>query len=130
RSKELMRQTIDRIGANISYSVRRGLRDYELYKESPIEVKVFGKQPKDSYAFTVTPLGIEYVSIRDWGKEGQNKNSVIVPLNKEVETPFGRVLITPSKFYTEEVFGEDIRVTKLSQDALVAYFMGNLSITQ
>src|SRR5690606_36963990 len=38
RSKELMRQTITRIGADVSYSVRRGLRDYELYKKSPIEV--------------------------------------------------------------------------------------------
>lgn len=129
RSKELMRQTINRIGADISYSVRRGLRDYELYKKSPIQVKVLGKTEDSSYSFTVTPLDTTNVLIKGWDNEDKDAD-IKVPLNKEVKTPFGQVLITPSEYYTESNFDEDIHVSKRPQRELVAYFLGNLGITQ
>src|SRR5690606_32772408 len=53
-----------------------------------------------------------------------------VSLNKEVTTPFGQVLITPSEYYTESNFDEDIHVNKRPQRELVTYFLGNLGITQ
>lgn len=39
KSKELMRLVVDKLGADISYKVRSGLRDRELYKSSPVQVK-------------------------------------------------------------------------------------------
>ncbi|MDX8558475.1 hypothetical protein OZ663_17470 [Elizabethkingia sp. HX CGY] len=49
KSKELMRLVVDKIDADKSYKVHKGLRDYELYKKSPIQVKVEGKSSEDSY---------------------------------------------------------------------------------
>lgn len=129
RSKELMRKTINRIGADVSYSVRRGLRDYELYKQSPVQVKVFGKSPDDRYAFTVTPLDAGHVLVKNWNDNDRNAQ-VKVALNEEVKTPFGRILIKPGLNYTKEAFGEDIRMVKYPQKYMVDYFLGNLGITQ
>ena len=50
KSKELLRQAIDRTGSDISYKVRYGLREYELYKKSPIYAKVLGKELKIAIA--------------------------------------------------------------------------------
>jgi len=127
RSKELMRQTIGRVEADVSYSVKRGLRVYELYKKSPVKVQLIGKSPDAGYAFTVTPLDTKTVMLKNWD---ETNGEIKVALNKEVKTPFGRVFITPNENYKKATFGEDIRVTKYPIESLVSYFMGNLVITQ
>lgn len=129
RSKELMRQTIDRIDGDMSYTVRKGLRDHELYKDSPVEVKVLGASSKDSYSFVVVPLDAEQVLLKDWGEGGQ-AGELKATLNREVQTPVGNIVITAGNNYTEAAFGQSIRVTKHPREAMVAYYMNNLKIQQ
>src|SRR5690606_21018847 len=82
-----------------------------------------------SYSFTVIPIDTANVLIKGWDNE--NKDAEIkVALNREVTTPFGQILITPNAYYTESIFDEDIHVSKRHQRELVAYFLGNLGITQ
>lgn len=129
RSKELMRQTISRIHADVSYTRHIGLRDHELYQKSPVQVSMPEKSPDDSYSFTVTPVDAKHVVVKNWG-EGSSGKELKVELDKEVKTPFGVLVITPSPYFKEDVFGQDIRVTKYAREAMVGYFMGNLRITQ
>jgi hypothetical protein len=129
RSKELMRQTISRIHADLSYTRRIGLRDNELYVKSPIQVKLRDKSPDDSYSFTVTPIDATHVIVKNWSKGGSGKE-IKAELNKEVNTPVGMIVITSSPYFNEDIFGEDIRVTKYAREAMVGYFMSNLHIKQ
>lgn len=129
KSKELMRQTISRAGADISYSIDRGLRDYELYKKSPIQVKRFGVSEDKGYAFTVTPIDSRNVWVRNWDQNNQGAE-LKVPLNKETQTPIGKIIISPTEFYSKSAFGETIRVTKLPLEQFAGYFLGNLEIKQ
>lgn len=129
RSKALMRQTVDQIGADVSYSVRRGLRDYELYKDSPVQVRVMKNPGGDNFAFTVTPLDKEHVLIKHWDQKDEDA-TIKAKLNKEVKTPIGQLLVTPSIYYTKEAYGEDIRVVKYRQEDILGYFMGNMEIIQ
>ncbi|NAW51350.1 polysaccharide biosynthesis tyrosine autokinase [Elizabethkingia argentiflava] len=128
KSKELMRQTVDRIGADISYKVLKGLREYELYKSSPVQVKVLGKKTEESYTFTVTPLNASYVTIKSAAKSDKT-NVIKVPLNHVVKTPFGQVLVRPSKYYAS-YYGKEIKVFKSPQRVIVDYFKNNLKIRQ
>ncbi|AJW64755.1 Putative tyrosine-protein kinase in cps region [Elizabethkingia miricola] len=129
KSKELMRQTIDRIGADISYKIRKGLRDYELYKKSPVQVKVEGKSSEDNYAFTVIPVDMKHVVIKNWSNTNKNEEFKVV-LNQSVVTPIGKVLIKPSKFYKKDYYGTEIQVTKSPRESMTGYFVGNLVVKQ
>lgn len=129
RSKELMRQTIDRIGGDISYTVQKRLRDHELYTDSPVDVKVLGLSSEDSYSVVIVPLDAKHILMQDWGQEGESKK-LKVPLNNEVQTPFGKILITANSNYTDAAFGQAIRVTKYPREMMVAYYMNNLKIQQ
>ncbi|HFK5521098.1 TPA: GumC family protein [Elizabethkingia anophelis] len=128
KSKELMRQVIDKVGADKSYKIHSGLRDNELYKKSPVQVKVEGKTHADSYGFTVTPVDTRYVLLKKWNETSDEE--LKIELNRWVVTPVGKVFITPTKFYSKDYYGKDIQVTKLPREAVMGYFIANLKIKQ
>ena len=128
KSKELMRLVVDRVGADKSYNIHSGLRDIELYKTSPIIVKVDGKSYEDSYAFTVTPIDATHVILKNWNKA--DKKELRVKLNQYVNTPVGKILIKPSRYYKQDYYGVDIQVEKFPRETMMGYFLGNLKIKQ
>ncbi|HIC8925016.1 TPA: GumC family protein [Elizabethkingia anophelis] len=129
KSKELMRLVVDKIDADKSYKVHKGLRDYELYKKSPIQVKVEGKSSEDSYNFTVVPVDANNVIIKNWNQASKDKE-IKVALNSLTLTPVGKMLIIPSKYYKKDYYGEEIQVTKFPREAVMGSFVGNLTINQ
>ena len=129
RSKELMRQTIRHLDADISYTVRKGLRDHELYKKTPVQVKVLNSSADAGYSFMLTPLDSQTVMIKSWSEESGDE-SIKVPLNKEVSTPLGKIILTPSSYYSPASYGKEIQITKYPQNRMVGVFVGKLNITQ
>lgn len=129
RSKELMRQTISRLGADVSYTIKDGLRNKELYKQSPVLVTVDGKSAETNYSFTITPVDAQHVQIGAWGDDIKGENQKI-PLNKSVKTPIGTIKVMPNLNYGKAYFGEVVQVRKLSRESMVSQLIANLSITQ
>ncbi|MHA7608258.1 GumC family protein [Elizabethkingia meningoseptica] len=129
KSKELMRLVVDKVGANMSYKVRSGLRDNELYKSSPVQVQIEGKSSEDSYGFIITPVNKEYVLMKNWNNTKKDEELKLT-LNKWVMTPVGKVLITPSKYYQADYYGVDIHVAKIPREEMMRNFIGSLSISQ
>ncbi|MCT4124362.1 polysaccharide biosynthesis tyrosine autokinase [Elizabethkingia anophelis] len=127
KSKELMRLVVNKIGAEKSYKIHSGLRDYELYKKSPVQVKVEGESLESSYSFIVSPVDLRYAIIKGWDKS--NDKEIKIPLNQLVVTPVGKVLIIPSKYY-KDYYGTDIFVTKYPRESVMAQFVANLKIKQ
>ncbi|MDF2514772.1 MAG: polysaccharide biosynthesis tyrosine autokinase [Sphingobacterium sp.] len=127
KSKELMRETITRISGETSYSIRRGLRDIELYKHSPVTIKIDGLSSSTQFELNVTPLDSKTVLLSNWDK---GSKELKVPLNKEVNTPIGRLTVLPTGYYQQSAFGEEIQVKRYDREAMVAYFLSNLKITQ
>ncbi|GAA4168116.1 GumC family protein [Sphingobacterium ginsenosidimutans] len=128
KSKELMRQTISRIDGDMSYVVKQGIREVELYKNSPIRVELTAKAPDYNCAFKAIPVDDQYVLVKGW--EDGKKDELRIAFDREVNTPFGRVRISKSRYYTSEFIGKEINVRKSSREAMVNYFSGNLKITQ
>ncbi|WP_222867750.1 GumC family protein [Sphingobacterium phlebotomi] len=127
RSKELMQTTVERIGAETNYQDRSGLRYYELYTTSPVQVTIEEKSANNSSELLVTPLDKANVQVQDKQKEGMK---VKVALNKESKTPFGVITVKPTPFYNEKSYGKTIWVSKRSVVAAAAYFLSNLDIKQ
>ncbi|WP_407500042.1 GumC family protein [Elizabethkingia anophelis] len=129
KSKELMRLVIDKLGADISYKIRSGLRDRELYKKSPVQVKVEGKSREDSYSFIITPIDAGNVLMKGWNKTDESKE-IKIRLNQLTETPIGKILVEPSKYYKQDYYATDIQVTKYPREAMMEQFVGSLKIQQ
>ncbi|MBP1617313.1 MAG: tyrosine-protein kinase ptk [Bacteroidetes bacterium] len=129
RSKEIMRRVIDRSLANISYTIHRGLRDTELYTESPIQVNFINNNPEAYSSFLVQIQDNHLVKLTVH-PETDSESSISVPLGKEVNTSIGRILITSNDTYSQDWYGKTIKVTKYPRENMVGQFTSSLSITQ
>lgn len=129
RSKELMQNTIERIGAETNYLERVGLRYNELYKTSPVEVTLAGKSENIGYDILVTPLDANHVRVRKRNDQTEDEE-IKVSLNKETKTSFGALTVKQTPFYNEAAYGRVIRVVKRPITAVVNYFLSNLNISQ
>ena len=129
RSKELMRQTIQEIDANISYTVRKKLRVHELYTESPVRVDTVDGVSLEQYTFHVIPLDEKYIEVHLKTSHATDTVQKVM-----LGTPFvygkGKLIINPTTYYDASWFGIDIQVTKVPVEHLVAYFMNNMRIQQ
>lgn len=129
KSKELMRQTVKRIGAEMSYSIVEGLRQKELYKNSPVLITVPQVREEASFSFTVTLLGKNEVLLSNWSV-GNKALEIKTVLGKTVKTPIGQLVVQPNKDITDSYLDQEIKVSKYALEDMVDYFVSTLSITQ
>ncbi|MBB6130783.1 GumC family protein [Mucilaginibacter lappiensis] len=129
RSKELMRNTVRLIHADMSYVTRDGLRKNELYTNSPFKVEPINSNSKAGFTFTIISKNNKQVELSGFSV-GNPAKTMMVNLNEQVNTPVGTLLISPTPNYRREMLGKPIVVTKNPLEAMVGYFLGNLTITQ
>ena len=128
RSKELMRRVIDRLHAEVSYTVRDGLRQKELYTTAPLRVSFLEAKPDGMLALTVTPKSEREVELSDFLTGAEERKTVNI--NDTVETSLGKLIVFAADNYVPECFGKSIRVAKNPREGMVAFFLSNLSIKQ
>ncbi len=130
RSKKLMREVVQRLHADISYQIEDGLRNNELYTQSPVLLSFPDALPDQHFALTVTPKGTNSVILSDFsGIEAAS--SLTIPMNDTVTLGKGmRVVATPTNYYAKSWLGTAIRVQKLPVESMVNYYKGALGIQQ
>lgn len=129
RSKRLMRKVVQRTHADVSYQIEDGLRDIELYTQSPVLVSFSDALPEQQVGFTVTVKDEKTVVLSDFlGKEAQDKYEV--KLNDTLALNGGKVIVTPTHYFRPSWKGESIQVRKLALDAVVARYQASLGIKQ
>ncbi len=129
RSKRLMRKVVQRTHADVSYQIEDGLRDIELYTQSPVLVSFPDALPEQQVGFTVTVKDEKTVVLSDFlGKEAQDKYEV--KLNDTLALNGGKVIVTPTHYFRPSWKGEPIQVRKLALDAVVARYQASLGIKQ
>lgn len=129
RSKELMRQAIERLGADVSYSIKVGLRIHELYKKSPVNVEILSGEPESSWSFSVTPLNKDSVLLGGWKGESGHA-AVQVAIGQAVRTPLGNIRLDSTQYYSPYFYGKKIRVQKYAREHMANFFLSNLKIKQ
>ena len=123
KSKQLMKSVVKRLDLDISYSIREGLRTVELYSHSPVVVRFPEANENLEFGLTVVPVSDKEVSLsgffsEELEEEGQvqEDQTLTVALNDTVSTPIGKVVVTPSLYYTDLYYGSEITVSKSNQD--------------
>lgn len=129
RSKKLMREVVTRIHADISYQEKVGLRNVELYAQSPVQVSFPDAAQSQAVAFTVTPKDKQTVILSDFSSQ-EVAEKLQVKLNDTVALKWGKIVVTPTNYYTKAWMGEPVRVQKVPMDAVVARYLGSMGIRQ
>ena len=130
RSKKLMREVVQRVHADVSYQIKDGLRNNELYNESPVLVSLPDALPEQSFSFTMTLKDAKTVTLSDFsGIEA--KPSYEVALNDTVTIIEGmNVVVTATNYLRDSWLNTPIRVQKLPVESMVNYYKNALGIQQ
>lgn len=130
RSKKLMREVVQRVHADVSYQIKDGLRNNELYNESPVLVSLPDALPEQSFSFTMTLKDAKTVTLSDFsGIEA--KPSYEVALNDTVAIIEGmNVVVSATNYLRDSWLNTPIRVQKLPVESMVNYYKNALGIQQ
>lgn len=130
RSKKLMREVVQRVHADVSYQIKDGLRNNELYNESPVLVSLPDALPEQSFSFTMTLKDAKTVTLSDFsGIEA--KPSYEVALNDTLAIIEGmNVVVTATNYLRDSWLNTPIRVQKLPVESMVNYYKNALGIQQ
>ena len=129
RSKQLTREVVQRLHADVSYQVEDGLRTNELYSLTPVKVSFLDSIPGRYLSFTMTIKDKSTVIFSDLEGFGPDKN-YIVKVGQRVNIGGVRLVATATNFYAPSWSGTDIRVTKLPLESVVNRYKASLGIQQ
>lgn len=129
QSKQLMRTVAKRLHLDISYKVRKSLRKVELYTHSPVSIQFLDVEDAQTFSLEVTPLSENEVRLSNCtDSNGANLSfNEIVLLKDTVETPFGKLVITPTFYYTN-YYQTTVSVTKSNLENISVSYANALSV--
>lgn len=119
KSKRLMYDVAKRLRLDVSYKIRDGLRNRELYNSTPIIVEFPDIDPLCSLSMTATLLDDFQVELKNikWGKEEDDEVRMIKP-GDTLQTPVGDMVITIAPLIEKDYIGKAIQITKSSLKAV------------
>lgn len=127
KSYKLMRDVVTRLNVHIDYVVMDGLREKELYTQSPVQIR-FVDDNRLPTTLTITPVNRTEIHLSDFEKgTGQTLKA---NLGDTIQTPAGQLVVTSTLYHTDEWYGKPISIRKNTLDAAASHFLSNLSVTQ
>ncbi|MDR1356898.1 MAG: polysaccharide biosynthesis tyrosine autokinase [Tannerellaceae bacterium] len=126
QSEQLMSVVAHRLNLDISYTVKEGLRTNELYTHSPIVIQFFDVEEAQEFDFKAVPLSDSLVLLSNI--PDNSPRDVIAALNDTIETSLGKILVTPTLYYTEEYYDTPITVTKSDMAEVITDYREELQV--
>lgn len=111
KSKRLMQEVARRLHLDVSYKVRGKFRDWELYTKSPIHVNFIDALEHESKSLKVTPLSKTEVLLSTFNGD-EEFASQKVNFNDTIKTPIGKLVVSPSLYFTKYNLNIPIKVQK------------------
>ena len=124
KSKRLMDSVVRTIDTDVSYTIRQGLRDIELYDSSPVRL-LFSREnePLERLSAVVSPKNATTVSLSVEGK------SMDLALGDTLRIDGAAISLIPTSAYGPSWFGKQISINKIPSSNAAAAFRSRLKIT-
>ncbi|MDE6490514.1 MAG: chromosome partitioning protein ParA, partial [Muribaculaceae bacterium] len=105
KSSNLMEEVVERLGLNDVYMTKRGLKDVELYRQSPMLVQPVDSTMPVAYSFAIQPINGGAFTLTDFRSGALSVDDVSVDgiVGDTVVTPVGRFVIDPAPWGTENI---------------------------
>ncbi len=127
-SVDYMRQVVERIGLQTTYTVHSRFKSTDLATKSPVKLVLAGENPSSSFSFTLSKAGEDKVKLSNLKIEGN-------PVGKTVEgkygdtlkTALGSLIIMPTDHIKD--FNSDIAVSWENSLATAKKYCGKLNVS-
>ena len=120
KSHKIMAEAVRRLKLDISYTVKEGFKTSELYTRTPIEFTFVNTEETQWITFNAKILNENEVAIWDFtSKEVESNQTVILNLNDTINTPSGKIVVTPTLWYEEAWYGKTITVEKTNRKNVI-----------
>ncbi|MDL2264891.1 AAA family ATPase [Parabacteroides sp. OttesenSCG-928-G07] len=131
KSKRLMQEVVRRLRLDITYKSKIRLRTTELYKNSPITIHFPDETETQAsswnFELTATPLSQNEILLTSELETGLWKMKAL--LNDTIDSPFGRLVFTPTSSYTERYINEPITIRKNSMAAMASALSNSIRVS-
>jgi capsular exopolysaccharide synthesis family protein len=131
-SENILENVIKKLHLEHCYQIRSGLKIVELYNESPVEVSFLDhKKIKESHSLTVIPLSANEVELKNFRIEYNKASNISIraSLFDTITTPLGRIIISPTIYYSKDFLNENIYVSRLNIDNVIEDIRNNIKTT-
>lgn len=120
KSKRLMIEVARKLKLDITYSRRGKFREWDLYSSTPVILTFPEALETSTFSLKVTPLNTKEVLLTDFPKMEGTKpiEQLKVNLNDTVNTPVGKLVVTPTLYYTPDYYQIPITVRKANLEAV------------
>ena len=129
QSHKLMRDVVNRLHANVCYIIMNELREEELYTQAPVKVSFPEEEDHFTFSLTVRILSKEKVRLSDFSNDATGI-SLTANVGDTIQSPIGKLVITPTLYFSEKWFNTPIEVRRQSTDTMASLFRSNLNISQ
>jgi capsular exopolysaccharide synthesis family protein len=129
KSKRLMYDVAKQLRLDVSYKIRDGLRDRELYSSTPIIVDFPDIEPLQTLSMTATLLDNRQVELKDLvcGKEEDSEVRVLQS-GDTLQTPVGEMVLTVAPLIEQDYIGKPVQITKRSLKAVANNYNARLEV--
>lgn len=128
-SPDLMQVVVERLALQTRYVEQQFLRDVELYKNTPVEMRLAGDNPQSGFSCMVSRKGENQIALSDFRiREDKIKTEVTGNFGDTLQTPVGALVIYPVDEYLEE-FENDIRISWANSMSVAKSYCRALNIT-
>ena len=127
-SPDLMETVVERLNLETRYVEQQLMREVELYKNSPVEMRLAGDNPVSGFSFLLTNKGENGVVLSDFHFMNEKiKTKVFGQIGDTIQTPVGALVIYPTENIDE--FKHDIRISWANSMATAKAYCQKLNLS-
>ena len=119
KSPTLMTEVVNRLGLNETFTIRKGLKNVDLYKVSPVTI-TFCDKIEVPLSFTIKFSSKEAFAISELEISGEDTGETLsAQMGDSIQTSAGIMIVSPTQEFTDAFIGTSIRYVRGSVRAAV-----------
>lgn len=119
KSPTLMTEVVNRLGLNETFTIRKGLKNVDLYKVSPVTI-TFCDKTEVPLSFTIKFSSKEAFAISELEISGEDIGETLsAQMGDSIQTSVGIMIVSPTQEFTDAFIGTSIRYVRGSVRAAV-----------
>ena len=119
KSPTLMTEVVNRLGLNETFTIRKGLKNVDLYKVSPVTT-TFCDKIEVPLSFTIKFSSKEAFAISELEISGEDIGETLsAQMGDSIQTSAGIMIVSPTQEFTDAFIGTSIRYVRGSVRAAV-----------
>ena len=132
-TERVVSETVRRLGLDVQYHYNAGLREKDLYKQSPVSIRFVNADPDEKITLRIKPdkeanNQVILYNIKS-SLIGKVKEPITVSLGDTIATPIGKVVVEATPYYSNFANYEVLKVQKENFHSIVDSYMRSLQVS-